>query len=196
MLRNAITDRRMFPGDEQEQLAALVAQAARLSREGVEYLQFREKDLPEGTRVALARELAAAIRAAGGETQLLLSGTPSLAQWAGVDGVHLPSSQLSQGANSHHGLIVSASCHTMDDVRRASEFADMILFAPVFEKRLDGEVVVPGVGLERLAEACIAAGDVPVFALGGVDAANAQACLDAGAKGVAGIRMFTLPYTL
>ena len=165
-------------------------QAARLATVGVEYLQLREKDLREAERVQLAREMLAAIRAAGGPTQLLLSGTPSLAQWAGADGVHLPSSQLSQGANTHHGLIVSASCHTLDDVRRASEFADAILFAPVFEKRMDGEVVSAGVGLEALRAACVAAGAVPVFALGGVTMENAQDCLEAGAAGLAGIRLF------
>ena len=190
MQRYAITDRTMFPGDKPEVEKALLAQAARLAAEGVEYLQLREKDLPEGERVQLARDLALAIRSVGGVTQLLLSGTPTLAQWAGVNGVHLPSSQLSQGANSHHGLIVSASCHTLDDVRRASEFAHLILFAPVFEKRVDHQVAARGVGLERLREACLAAGDVPVFALGGVSVGNAQACLEAGAAGVAGIRMF------
>ena len=190
MLRYAITDRTMFPGDESERCKALIAQAARLAREGVDYLQLREKDLGEGERVRLARDMLAAIRATGGPTQLLLSGTPSLAQWAGVDGVHLPSSQLSQGANTHHGLIVSASCHTLDDVRRASEFADAILFAPVFEKRVDDEIMSAGVGLDMLRAACAAAGNLPVFALGGVTAENTPECVEAGATGVAGIRMF------
>lgn len=190
MLRYAITDRQMFPGDESARRSALLQLAVRLANEGVDYLQLREKDLPEDDRVLLARELLGAIRSTGGPTQLLLSGTPTLAQWARVDGVHLPSSQLAQGANSHHGLIVSASCHTMDDVRRAAEFADLILFAPVFEKRLAGVAVAEGVGLEALRNACVTAEGVPVFALGGVTDANAAACIAAGAAGVAGIRLF------
>jgi thiamine-phosphate pyrophosphorylase len=190
MICYAITDRSLFAGDETAQRAALIAQAVRLSSEGVQYLQLREKDLSEGELYKLARAMHAAIAEAGGATRLLLNGTAALAQWAGTDGVHLSSTNFAQNLQSHHGLIVSASCHTLADVRRAAEFADLILFGPVFEKRVDGQVVVEGVGLDKLREACAAAGDLPVLALGGVDASNAKACLAAGAAGVAGIRMF------
>jgi thiamine-phosphate pyrophosphorylase len=190
MIRYAITDRTMFPGDESARRAALIAQASRLAKDGVEYLQLREKDLDEADLVALARALHAAILGAGGTTQLLLSGPPTLAQWAGADGVHLSSTTFSQNLQSLRGLIVSASCHTIADVKRACEFADLILFGPVFEKRVDGEVVFAGVGLDALHEACLIAGDLPVFGLGGVDASNSASCIDSGAAGVAGIRMF------
>lgn len=190
MLRYAITNRRMFEGSEEDQQRALLQQAARVAVAGVDYLQLREKDLGEAATMRLARAVMAAIRDAGGTTKLLLNGTAALAQWAGADGVHLSSTTFSQNLQTHHGLIVSASCHTLADVRRACEFADLILFAPVFEKRVDGEVVVPGVGLEALREACAIAGSLPVLALGGVTAENTQACLDAGAAGVAGIRLF------
>ena len=190
MLRYAITDRRMFPGDEEARREALIAQAARLAREGVEYLQLREKDLSESETVSLVKAMRAALVAAGGATRLLLNGTAALAQWTGADGVHLSSTTFSQNLQTHHGLLVSASCHTIADVRRAAEFADVILFGPVFEKRVAGELISEGLGLDRLREACAAAEGLPVFALGGVDASNAPACMDAGAAGVAGIRMF------
>ncbi|AFL86658.1 thiamine monophosphate synthase [Terriglobus roseus DSM 18391] len=190
MLRYAITDRQMFPGDEQARREALIAQAARLSRDGVEYLQLREKDLSESETVALVKAVRAALLEGGGAPKLLLNGTAALAQWAGADGVHLSSTTFSQNLQTMRGLIVSASCHTIADVRRAAEFADVILFGPVFEKRVAGELVSEGVGLDRLREACAEAEGLPVFALGGVDHSNAQACVDAGAAGVAGIRMF------
>ncbi|SEB80974.1 thiamine phosphate synthase [Terriglobus roseus] len=190
MLRYAITDRSMFPGDEQGRREALATQAATLARDGVEYLQLREKDLSESETVALVKTIRAALTAAGGSTKLLLNGTAALAQWAGADGVHLSSTTFSQNLQTMRGLIVSASCHTIADVRRAAEFADLILFGPVFEKRVAGELVSEGVGLDLLREACAAAEGMPVFALGGVDDSNAQACVDSGAAGVAGIRMF------
>ncbi len=176
----------MFPGDESARRAALVAQAARLAHEGVDYLQLREKDLGEADLASLARAMHAAIHDTGGKTQLLLNGPPTLAQWAKADGVHLSSTTFSQNLQSLRGLIVSASCHTLADVKRACEFADLILFGPVFEKRVDGEVVVAGLGLDALREACIVVGELPVFALGGVDRANAESCLAARAAGSGG----------
>ncbi|HEY4049380.1 MAG TPA: thiamine phosphate synthase [Acidobacteriaceae bacterium] len=47
-----------------------------------------------------------------------------------------------------------------------------------------------GQGLDALRAACRAAGEMPVFALGGVTTENASACLAAGATGVSGIRLF------
>jgi thiamine-phosphate pyrophosphorylase len=64
------------------------------------------------------------------------------------------------------------------------------LFGPVFEKRVDGEMVGKGVGLEKLQEACNEAGNTPVLALGGVTWPRAELCIEAGASGVAGIRLF------
>ena len=66
-----------------------------------------------------------------------------------------------------------------------------MVFAPVFEK--GGQ---RGVGLEALRAACRASPEaspavtLPVLALGGVTLDNAQACLEAGAAGIAGIRLF------
>jgi thiamine-phosphate pyrophosphorylase len=87
--------------------------------------------------------------------------------------------------------IVSVACHTLAEVERASgEGADLILFGPVFGKSIDGEVVVPGTGLAALGSACAVAAGTPVLALGGVMWDNAQACVEAGAGGIAAIRLF------
>ena len=69
--------------------------------------------------------------------------------------------------------------------------ADFILFGPVFEKRIDGELVTSGVGLEALSFACAIAQHVPVLALGGITSQSSAACLASGAIGVAGIRLFS-----
>ena len=86
--------------------------------------------------------------------------------------------------------IISISCHTLEEVRHASiNHADVILFAPVFEKVIAGQIIIPGRGLNQLRAACLAA-PIPVYALGGVTLENAHACLEAGASGIAGIRLF------
>ncbi len=195
MLRYAITDRRMFHGAELERRDALIHQAVRLAHAGVDYLQVREKDLPEGERIALAYVVQGAIHAAGGTTKVLLNGAPALAVAAGVDGAHLPSSMLHTdvpGGQHVQGmrLLVSVSCHTLEEVAFARRFADLILFAPVYEKRVAGELVTPGTGLPALREACNLASPIQVLALGGVTEANALESLDAGAAGFASIRAF------
>jgi thiamine-phosphate pyrophosphorylase len=50
----------------------------------------------------------------------------------------------------------------------------------------------PPIGLEGLREICSAV-ELPVVAIGGVDASNAGTCIDAGAAGVAVIRAATDP---
>jgi thiamine-phosphate pyrophosphorylase len=80
--------------------------------------------------------------------------------------------------------IIGVSCHSDSDVARAAaQAAALAVFAPVFEKH----DATPA-GLDALRAAC--RHKIPVLALGGVMLANARACLDAGAAGVAGIRLF------
>jgi thiamine-phosphate pyrophosphorylase len=61
-----------------------------------------------------------------------------------------------------------------------------VVFAPVFEK--EGAPTSLPAGLAYLREACKAS--IPVLALGGVTLENAKQCLEAGAAGIAAIRLF------
>ncbi len=80
--------------------------------------------------------------------------------------------------------MIGISCHSPEEVSRAAaEGATFAVFAPVFEKK-----GTHAAGLEKLREACKA--KIPVLALGGVSLENAEACLDAGAAGIAAIRLF------
>ena len=206
MFRYAITNRRsgkdelsLPPGSDP--FAGLGDQAKRLAAEGIDFLQLREKDLDARELIGVARRIITAARQGGMADRpvlrVLVNGRVDVALAAGADGVHLPSGpeQLTVGQVRRlfagRDAIVSVACHTLAEVEKASaDGADLILFSPVFGKRLaDGEELA-GEGLERLAEACRAAGNTPVLALGGVTLENAQACVGAGAKGVAGIRLF------
>jgi thiamine-phosphate pyrophosphorylase len=68
----------------------------------------------------------------------------------------------------------------------AANAATIAIFAPVFEKK-DSPATTP-VGLEALRQACHA--PIPVLALGGITLQNAKSCLEAGAAGIAAIRLF------
>jgi thiamine-phosphate pyrophosphorylase len=113
----------------------------------------------------------------------------------GADGVHLSAAAgeltVSQVRILMPEAFVSVSCHALDEVRLARDGgASAVLFGPVFGKTVDRVEVVPGVGLKALRAACEAAGDMPALALGGVGERNAASCVEAGASGVAAIRMF------
>jgi thiamine-phosphate pyrophosphorylase len=199
MLRYAITSRALFPGDARQQLAALVEQALRWASTGIDLIQLREKDLPASTLVELARSI---LRNLPTTTKLLINSRPDIAIAVAAHGVHLTSAlgeltpeqirHLYASANLPPPVL-SVSCHTMAEVIRARDNrVDAILFSPVFEKSVADQIISPGQGLDRLHAACTAAAPTPVYALGGVTLENTPACLQAGATGIAGIRLFHL----
>jgi thiamine-phosphate pyrophosphorylase len=200
MLRYAITSRALYPGDKLQQQAALLLQACRWVADGIDLIQLREKDLPAAEIAVLAREILEAIAVAASPTKLLLNSRPDIAIATAAHGVHLtaaPDELTLAQVRSVYALanrpapIITISCHTLEDVLQArANQADAILFAPVFEKIIARQIITPGQGLGQLRAACLAASPIPVYALGGVTLENAPACLDAGAAGIAGIRLF------
>jgi thiamine-phosphate pyrophosphorylase len=161
--------------------------------------RWSHEEMDTGELVKLAVAMLAVLRESG-KAKLLVNGRPDIAVAAGADGVHLTAQvgeltveqarQVFEAAGAGKPLI-SVSCHTLFEVRRAvTDGADLILFGPVFEKRVDGEMVGKGLGLQKLQEACGAADRTPILALGGVTWPRAELCIEAGACGVAGIRLF------
>ncbi|QEE27394.1 thiamine phosphate synthase [Terriglobus albidus] len=191
MTRCAITNRKIVSSEEQAARLALLDLARRCAQTGIDYLQLREKDLGAAEMVSLARRILTEL--SGSQTRLLINGRLDVALAAGAHGVHLTSREgeltPAQVRSIFPEAIVSVSCHTLDDIWRSLD-ADFLLFGPVFEKSVAGERISKGSGLELLREACLTAGHVPVLALGGITAENTSACLEAGAAGIAGIRLF------
>jgi thiamine-phosphate pyrophosphorylase len=196
-----ITDRSQFPGPESARRRRLLAKIAEAARAGVDYIQLREKDLPTRELEQLARkamEILFETRNSKLETRLLINSRADVALAAGAHGVHLRSDDISPrevrrlctlaSRNSKletRNFLVGVSCHTTAEVARAAAArASFAVFGPVFEKQ---GATTPG-GLELLRRACRR--HVPVLALGGVTLENACACLDAGAAGIAAIRLF------
>jgi thiamine-phosphate pyrophosphorylase len=106
---------------------------------------------------------------------------------AGAHGVHLRSRPIRPREWRRilpAGFLIGVSCHTIDDIRKA-DGADYVYFSPIFESPGHGAPA----GLEALRDAVRSAG-VPVIALGGITWQTAGLCIEAGAAGIAGIRLF------
>ncbi len=154
-------------------------------RLGIDFIQIREKDLSarevfEFTLAVLEvrdTELPKHLK-----PKIMINSRADIAMATGADGVHLPAAAPMR---TLPGLLVFRSCHTLAEVERAQ--ADFVTFGPVFDTPSKGK----GVGLPALRKACRLG--KAVFALGGVDWDNASDCIEAGAGGIAGIRLFQDP---
>jgi len=191
-----ITDRKQLPhnGSREQALREKVRAAFAA---GVDYVQVREKDLEAGPLAALVEELARVPEklgrpaAAQPSARLLVNDRLDVARTCAADGVHLPADSLPVAQVREcvgRDWIVGVACHSVAEVERAAAGgADHVLVAPVFDTA--SKPGMQPMGLARFEEICRRS-LIPVFALGGVNLENARSCVEAGAKGLAGIRLF------
>jgi Thiamine monophosphate synthase len=170
--RYYITDSRSVGG-----LEPLLRIVRRQLATGVEMIQIREKHLTVQGLFELTRAVVSARSSL--PAKILVNARADVAVAAGADGVHLPATAPRE---TLPGLLVGRSCHTLEEIPCSG--ADFVTFGPVFASPGKGMPV----GLAQLRAAC--AFGVPVYALGGISWENASECVDAGAAGIAGIRMF------
>ena len=78
-----ITDRRQLIGEP------LISAIRRILARGVDFIQIREKDLPDREIFKLTRRVVSLAKATG--CRVLVNGRPDIALAAGAHGVHLPS---------------------------------------------------------------------------------------------------------
>jgi len=195
MLLYYITDRKSFAGTDAQQRVALLRRIADAARAGVDYIQLREKDLSPHDLERLAYQAVHAVRDNSTTTRLLVNSRADVALAAGADGVHLPAVEIDASEVralwmrcSSSRPLIGVSAHSTADVRYAQAHgADFVLLAPIFEKVQTG---TPGIGLEAVRAASADAVSFAVVALGGVALSNARSCIEAGAVGIAGIRLF------
>jgi thiamine-phosphate pyrophosphorylase len=164
---------------------------------GIDLVQIREKNL--NSRVLFQLASSASQISERSNTRVLVNDRADIAAAAGADGVHLTTRSLPpEVVRQTFGgeLLIGVSTHSLAEAAVArKQSADFVVFGPVFEtpgKNLYGEAA----GLPALKRVTEALAGFPVLALGGVNVERSRASFEAGAQGVAAIRMFNDPAEL
>ena len=169
---------------DNDDTTTLIAQVAAALEGGAAAIQYRNKSASEALREAQAFALARLHAARGG--LLIVNDDAALAAKVGADGVHIGSedgSVASARALIGPDRIVGVSCYDdFDCARRAVEAgADYVAFGSFFlSSTKPGARRAPLALLEEARSL-----DVPIVAIGGIDADNARTLVDAGADAVA-----------
>jgi len=138
---------------------------------GARAVVLREKDLPRPARAHLADQLRPILTDAG--ALLVVASDATIP----ADGIHLAADDQ---LPANRPPLVGRSCHDPTGLQAAAEEGcDWATLSPIFPSPSK-----PGYG-PALGTAALAGAPLPVYALGGVDAEQAAACMAAGAVGVA-----------
>jgi thiamine-phosphate pyrophosphorylase len=159
--------------------------ATRAAAGGATVIQLRLKGLPTADVVERGRDVAEAARRIG--ITFVVNDDVDAALALGADGVHLGRDDEGKERARSAGLLLGVSASSVDEARAGvGRGADYIGAGPVWStpSKTDADEPIGLAGLAAIADAV----DVPVVAIGGIDASNAADCIAAGARGVAVIR--------
>jgi thiamine-phosphate pyrophosphorylase len=150
-------------------------------RGGVDFVQVREKDLPDGALLGVLQEAREITRRLG--VPLVVNDRPDLAVLVGADYVHVGQDDLPPAAVRRFGIPVGVSTHAPAELARAD--AAYVGVGPVYETPT--KVGRPAVGLEYVRHAAAHA-RLPWFAIGGIGETNVADVVAAGARRIAVVR--------
>jgi thiamine-phosphate pyrophosphorylase len=202
-----VTDGRALTVDPADRHNALLERIAAASAAGVDWIQLREKDLTGKEISALIAAAIAKVKSSTPQgtslTKIIVNDRLDVAIANHAQGVHLGGNSmptkyvcdwLKRNADRPEAIAqqnfeVGVSCHSLEEALTAEKSgATYLFFGPIFPTP-SKETFGPPQGLSRLAEVCNAV-KIPVLAIGGITAEKAQSCLNAGAFGLAAIRLF------
>lgn len=171
-----------------------VAAAEIAVRCGVQMLQLREKEMPDGELLRTARELRAVTR--GTQTRLIINDRPDIALLSEADGVHVGQSDLSVSDVRRivgERMTVGLSTHSIEQATEAQSLSgvDYIGFGPVYPTTTKA-VPDPVVGTALLRQV-LAFSHLPVVAIGGIFPENVETVTTAGARNLCLVRHFMAP---
>jgi thiamine-phosphate pyrophosphorylase len=161
-------------------------QIRRMIAGGAKLIQVRAKTSTSREFFDAAAEAVRLAHAAG--VRIIINDRVDIAMMTGADGVHLGQEDLSplharrlMGENA----IIGFSTHDLKQAKAAAQMPiDYLAYGPVFPTATK-EDPDPVVGLGQLVEVKRIAGHLPVIAIGGINEANVQQVLAAGADSAA-----------
>lgn len=153
-------------------------------RGGATCVQLREKQLDKEAFLAEARQIAALCKAHG--VPFIINDDLDIALACGADGVHvgqddMPAAEVRRRAG--RDLIVGVSAHNVAEARKAAaDGADYLGAGAVFTTSTKQDVTaLSHAGLKAICDAV----DIPVVAIGGINAQNLMELQGTGVDGVA-----------
>ncbi len=151
-----------------------------MAQAGIKKLILREKQLDEDEYLRLAEKVLASCEKYG--VELIIHFYPFAAKKLNIPFLHMPLDKISPDMSVQFETL-GCSVHSLDDVKKAKELgANRIAAGHIFET--DCKKDLPPRGLDFLSEVCKSAGDIPVYAIGGINEKNISDALGAGAQGV------------
>ncbi len=180
-----VTDRSQLKGRSLESCISAAIDA------GVDWVQIREKDLSARQLLVLTQD-AVKQATAHGKTRVMVNDRLDVALAAGAHGVHLGTRSMPADlvrSLTPAEFLLGVSCHSLEEAKSAQAAgANYILLGPIFEtpsKLPFG----PPLGLSILRKVTQES-SIPVLALGGITPDRVSQCLENGAAGIGGIRIF------
>lgn len=175
---NVITDQHLMPRDR------FVDMVEAAVRQGANIVQLREKNTPPEEVARLGQALLTVTRHYG--ALLLINDDPEIAHAIGADGVHVgreDATVLEARALLGPDAIIGVTCYGQIEraVSAVQEGADYVAFSTPFPSPTKGTQGKTPLSIYRDVKQHISA---PVFAIGGINATNAQHIRDAGADAI------------
>jgi len=151
---------------------------------GAQVIQLREKKMPDGDLVALARRVRRWTRDGG--ALFIMNDRPDIARLAEADGVHIGQDEMpvkdARRITSLHAL-VGVSTHSIEQARQAVlDGTNYIGIGPTFSSQTKSFETLAGLDLIKQVHAEIR---LPSFAIGGIDLDRVDEVIAAGAYRVA-----------
>jgi thiamine-phosphate pyrophosphorylase len=157
---------------------------------GVDIVQLREKDIPDGQLLELALAAHAACERVGALS--VVNDRPLIALESGADAVHVGQDDMPVAevrAVVGPDMLIGLSTHSRAQIDAADAgLVDYIAVGPVYETPT--KPGRPSVGLDLVRYAAAHA-PVPFVAIGGIDVENIGDVVAAGARGVCVLRAIT-----